>query len=81
VIVGPGRGQVQRDPVPVAGDGPLGALFAPVNRATSGYFAAAGDLVIDPSTERSSRFRPIIRSNAASTIRSRALRGRRWPSR
>ena len=27
VIVRPGREQVQRDPVPVAGDGPIGALF------------------------------------------------------
>jgi hypothetical protein len=34
VVVGPGGNQVQRDSLPIGGDGALHALFAPVNRGT-----------------------------------------------
>jgi hypothetical protein len=44
VIVGPGRDQVQRDALVVAGHGPFGALFAPVDRAAPGHLTSARGL-------------------------------------
>jgi hypothetical protein len=41
---GPGGDQVQRDSLPIGGDGALHALFAPVNRGTPGDLAPAGRL-------------------------------------
>jgi len=60
VIACPRGDQVQRDAVVVAGHRPLGALFAAVDRAAPGDLAPARGLVIAPSTDRSSRSRPII---------------------
>lgn len=65
VVVGSGGDQVQRDAPIIAGHRAFGALFAVVDRAAPSDLAPPRDLLIDPSTERSSSSRPMIWSQMA----------------
>jgi hypothetical protein len=72
--VGAGGDQVQWDPATVAGHGAFGALFARSTGLRPDTSPPQGDFVIDPSTARSERSSPIIRSYASSPMRSNS-----WP--
>ncbi len=63
MVVGAGGDQVQRDTVTITGHGPFRALRPDTS-------PPHGDFVMAPSTAMSSRFSPIIWSNAASVLRS-----------
>ena len=82
MIVGPGGDQVQRDPVPVAGHGPFGALFAPVNRAAAGHLTSArglGDRPVHRQVVEVQADHPVVGVPARSA--AAPARGRQWPTR
>jgi hypothetical protein len=62
VAVGAGGDGAQRDAAGLGHDRAFAALLAAVDRAAAGGIAAAGALVMQPSTARSSSSRPTMRS-------------------